>query len=61
MDLTKLNKHSKKDPIPGTTSGYADKNCPICGKRMLIFKPCCGNPNGYIGCCDLSCGYKEAI
>jgi hypothetical protein len=59
IDLSKLTRGSKHDPIPGLTTGTIDRNCPVCGKTLAKFKPCCGNPDGFIGCVDPTCGYKE--
>jgi hypothetical protein len=59
MDYIK-GRRSKTDPIPGATEGPAGRKCPLCGKDLLKYRPCCGNPAGYIGCRDSSCGYKEA-
>ena len=56
-----LKRKSKSDPIPGTHDGDAGRPCPACGKKLLNYKKCCGHENGYIGCQDLSCGYKENI
>ena len=53
--LAAATKSSKKEDVPGTVSMVLDQLCPVCGKRMKKYKPCCGSPTGYKGC---SCGYK---
>ena len=58
MDFV-VKKRSKKDDIPGTTEGEVEKTCPVCGRKMRRYKPCCGNPEGYIGC--LPCNWKEPV
>lgn len=59
QDLLKgLKKSSKFDDIPGTIDVILEDLCPLCGKQLRKYKPCCGSPNGYIGC--LPCGYKES-
>ena len=59
MNVTEFvkGKRSKKDDIPGMTDGEVDKPCPVCGRKMRKYKPCCGSPNGYVGC--FSCNWKE--
>lgn len=57
--LRTLKRRDKKDDLPGTTEGEVDKPCPICGRKMRQYKPCCGSPEGYIGC--LPCNWKEPI
>jgi hypothetical protein len=52
-----VKRSSKKNDVPGTTDGEVEKPCPVCGRRMRKYKPCCGNPEGYIGC--VPCGWKE--
>jgi len=54
--IANAKKGSKKDDIPGTVEGYLDELCPICGKKMREYKPCCGSPKGYKGCNP--CNYK---
>ncbi len=44
--------------VPYVTS---DHLCPLCNKALLKYDPCCGNPNGYLSCCDPVCGYKETL
>lgn len=51
-----LKKHSKRDDIPGMVLGESDRECPLCGRKMKLYRPCCGSPSGYIGCTP--CGYK---
>ncbi len=58
MDLSGLKRSSKKDDIPGTVEGYLEELCPACGKKMKLYKKCCGSPNGYKGC---NCGYKISL
>jgi predicted amidophosphoribosyltransferase len=55
LDLSNLRRRSKGDDIPGTVETILEENCPNCGKLMRKYNPCCGSPNGYIGCV---CGYK---
>ncbi len=59
MDLTQylkdLKRASKSDDIPGSVEAYLEELCPNCGKKLKLYKKCCGNPNGYVGC---NCGYK---
>ena len=52
-----LARRSKKDDIPGTVENTTEKKCPVCGRFMRKYKPCCGEPKGYIGC--RLCGWKE--
>ena len=59
LDLSKLNRRSKHDEIPGMVNEHLDTACPICGKSLGKFAPCCGSPDGFIGCVDPTCGYKE--
>lgn len=54
--LAKTKKASKTDDIPGTVVSYIEELCPICGRKMREYKPCCGSPKGYSGCAP--CGYK---
>ena len=59
MDLSKLVRSSKKDPLPGTVEGESDRDCPLCGKvKLMKIKPCCGAKNGALQC---RCGYKEIL
>lgn len=55
LDLSKLNRRSKSDDIPGTVEQILDEVCPVCGRLMKKYKACCSNPLGHKGC---SCGYK---
>ena len=55
--LKTLKRRSKKDDIPGTTEGEVAKECPVCGRKMRIYKSCCGSPNGYTG--GNACNWKE--
>lgn len=57
--LKGLKKSSKKDDIPGTVIGFLDELCPLCGRQVRIYKPCCGSPQGYKGC--NACGYKVIL
>lgn len=57
IDLRKFARRSKMDDIPGTVLTILDEKCPLCGRIMRKYKPCCGNPHGYTGC---PCGYKIA-
>ena len=56
IDLTKLKRSSKKDDVPGTVESSLDELCPVCGRKLRRYKPCCGSPTGYDGC--NACGYK---
>ena len=57
IDLSKLKRSSKNEPIPGTFDGYTSRDCPNCHKEKLYkTKPCCGAKNGGFQC---RCGYKE--
>ena len=53
--LQGLKKSSKKDDVPGSVAEYLEELCPVCGKKLKLYKKCCGNPFGYKGCV---CGYK---
>ena len=53
--LKGLRRSSKSDDIPGTVISYLDEICPVCKKKMKLYKPCCGSPKGHKGCV---CGYK---
>ena len=55
IDLSKLQRRSKKDDIPGTVVSILLDKCPVCGNYMKQYKACCGSPFGYRGC---GCGYK---
>jgi hypothetical protein len=48
----------KDDDIPGSVDAILDEECPVCGKKMRLYKPCCGANNGYKGC---RCGYKVIL
>lgn len=54
--LSSAKKVSKKDDMPGTVEGYLEELCPLCGRKLREYKPCCGSPKGYKGCTP--CGYK---
>jgi hypothetical protein len=56
--LANLKRASKKDDVPGSVINALDELCPICGKKMKLYRPCCGSPNGYKGC---NCGYKYVV
>lgn len=56
--LKSLKRSSKKDDIPGHVIMELDKVCPLCGKKMKRYRPCCGNPHGYDGC---GCGFKVTL
>ena len=56
--LLALKRGSKRDDIPGTVITELSDPCPICGRKMKKYKPCCGSPTGYKGC---NCGYKINI
>ena len=56
--LQGLKKSSKKDDVPGSVAEYLEELCPNCGKKLKLYKKCCGNPFGYKGC---SCGYKVQL
>jgi hypothetical protein len=57
MDLSKLKKGSKRDPIPGTAYTWIDPPCPKCGERLYEMAVCCGAPEGLIECSG--CDYQE--
>lgn len=57
--LKSLKVGSKQDDVPGTVDRTIDEPCPVCGKNMRIYKPCCGSPNGYKGC--HGCNYKITL
>jgi len=60
LDLTKLKRASKKDPIPGTVDKKLESPCPFCGERKLLkMKACCGAKNGYIWC--QNCNYEKIL
>ena len=56
--ITSLKRTSKKDDVPGTLLMELEKECPVCGKKMKRYKPCCGNPYGYDKCI---CDYKIVL
>ena len=55
IDLSKLKRGSKRDPVPGSKYRWLDYPCPECGGRMYEMEICCGAPEGMIECskCDL--------
>jgi len=53
--MKQMKRGSKSDDIPGTVAEYLDEKCLACGKKLRLYKPCCGSPLGYKGCV---CGYK---
>ena len=57
--LRTLKRRSKQDDIPGTTEGEVEKPCPVCGRKMRKYKPCCNSKEGYIGC--MPCNWKEPV
>lgn len=60
LNLSELERTSKKAPIPGTVEGKMQAVCPACLKlNLLKIKPCCGSPKGYLAC--PACGYKETL
>ena len=56
--LNKAKKGSKKDDVPGMVDAILEEDCPNCGRKLRLFKPCCGAENGYKGC---NCGYKVVL
>jgi hypothetical protein len=56
--LASLKRSSKKDEVPGTVISVLEENCPICSRKMKLYRPCCGSPLGYKGC---NCGYKVVL
>ena len=56
--LANLKRSSKQDDIPGAVISTLDELCPLCTRKMKLYRPCCGSPSGYKGC---SCGFKVNI
>jgi hypothetical protein len=53
--LASLKRGSKKDEVPGTVISVLEENCPICSRKMKLYRPCCNAKFGYKGCI---CGFK---
>lgn len=56
--IKSLPKHSKEDPVPGTYLNILDDACPMCGRKLVLMKPCCTNPDSHLEC---YCGYKANV
>lgn len=56
--LKKAKQATKMDDVPGDVEKILEEVCPICGRQMRLFKPCCGAEKGYKGC---NCGYKVVL
>jgi hypothetical protein len=54
IDVSGLERVSKRAPIPGRKWKYLDIPCPECGSRIYELEVCCGAPEGLIECegCD---------
>jgi transcription elongation factor Elf1 len=60
LDLGQYKRRSKRDPVPGTVEAYLETKCPKCGtERLVIIKPCCGAPKGYLYC--KGCGHEKIM
>lgn len=57
MDLSKLKKGSKRDPVPGSNYTWIAYNCPDCGGRLYEMPICCGAPEGWVECSK--CMFQE--
>jgi hypothetical protein len=57
MDLSKLKRASKRDPIPGSNYTWITAPCPECGGRLYEMPVCCGAPEGLIECSK--CPFQE--
>lgn len=57
MDLSKLKKGSKRDPVPGSKYQWLEVPCPECGGPLYELERCCGAPEGLIECSK--CPYQE--
>lgn len=57
MDLSKLKKGSKRDPVPGTKYTWLEIPCPKCSGRIYEMPKCCGAPEGLIECSN--CDFQE--
>ena len=50
MDLSKLKRGSKRDPIPGSKYRWIADPCPECGGPLYEMEKGCGAPEGLIEC-----------
>lgn len=57
MDLSKLKRSSKRDPIPGTKYKWIDPPCPKCSGKLYEMPVCCGAPEGMVECSK--CAFQE--
>ncbi len=54
IDVSSLERVSKRAPIPGRKYTWINLPCPKCGERLYEMEKCCGAPEGLIECsgCD---------
>ena len=57
IDVSKLTRSSKRDPVPGSKYRWLDYPCPECGGRMYEMPVCCGAPEGLVECSK--CSFQE--
>jgi hypothetical protein len=57
VNLSKLTRSSKRDPVPGSAYTWMDTPCPRCQGRLYEMAVCCGAPEGLIECSG--CDYQE--
>lgn len=57
--LKSLNRRTKDDDLPGSVLKVLDEPCPLCGRNMKLYRPCCGAPNGTKEC--KRCDYKVIV
>lgn len=57
MDLSKLKRSSKRDPVPGSKYRWMATPCPLCGGRLYEIEKCCGAPEGLVECSK--CMFQE--
>ena len=56
--LKKAKQVDKLDDVPGDVEKILEDACPVCGRAMRKYRPCCGAKHGYVGC---NCGYKVIL